>query len=316
MKCHLLVGTLLAIGGPLFLDAAGGPVIGGCPVFPADNIWNTAVDRAPVHASSDAFVKSIGVDSPLHPDFGSGLYAGAPMGIPFNIIRTSQPHVPIKFLYRDESDLSNYPIPPNPLIEGGPTATAGDRHILMVDTESCVLWEVYAASNEGGVWQGGSGAIFDLKCNCMRPDGRTSADAAGLPIFPGLVKYDEVAAGEIRHAIRFSVPKTRNQAVWPARHVASKLADPDYPPMGLRLRLKASFDVSGFPPQAQVILRALKKYGMIVADNGQPWFISGSPDSRWDNGALAELKRVHGAEFEALDTREMFVTHHSARAKQ
>jgi hypothetical protein len=252
----------------------------------------------------------------LHADFGAGLYQGASMGIPFQIIPGNQERVRIKFEYSSESDLSNYPIPPDVRIEGGPTSK-GDRHIILVDRDKCVLWEIFDAhAQPDGTWRAGSGAIFDLRCNCMRPDGWTSADAAGLPIFPGLVWYEEVAAGEIAHALRFTAPRTRKEAVWPARHAASKFANPEYPPMGQRFRLRASFDESGFSGQAQVILSALKKYGMFLADNGSPWFISGTPDERWNNGVLNELKRVKGADFEAVEGFELFVTHHSARARQ
>lgn len=288
------------------------PTIGGCPVFPADNVWNTPVGRLPVLPNSQALIASIGLDKHAHADFLSGDYAGGPVGIPFLLIPGNQKRVPIKFDYHDESDLSNYPIPPNAPIERGE-----DRHILLIDRDSCVLWEIYNATPQpDGTWHAGSGAIFDLKCNCMRPDGWTSADAAGLPIFPGLVRYDEVASGQIRHALRFTAPRTRKDHVWPARHEASKLADPKLPPMGQRFRLKPGFDVSGFSPQAQVILRALKIYGMILADNGSPWLISGAPDSRWNNAALAELHRVKGSDFEAVDGFDLFVTHHSARARQ
>lgn len=296
--------------------AAPGPAVGGCPAFPADNVWNTPVDKLAPHPQSDLLVNTIGADKPLHPDFGSGLYNGVPIGIPFNLIPGNQRHVPIKFDYRDESDLSNYPIPDNVAIEGGPDST-GDSHILLFDKDKCVLWEVFAAKRlADGTWQAGSGAVFDLTCNCMRPDGWTSADAAGLPIFPGLVRYDEVAAGEIRHALRFTAPQTLNGAVWPARHVASKLTGNQYPPMGQRFRLKASVDISSYPPDAQVVLRALKKYGMILADNGSSWFVSGAPDERWNNGALGELKRIKGSDFEAVDGFDLFVALNSARAQE
>jgi hypothetical protein len=296
--------------------AAEGPKIGSCPVFPADNVWNTRVDKLQRDAHSDAYVASIGADKPLHPDFGAGLSDGAPMGIPFNFISGDQKRVRVKFDYAGESDLSNYPIPPNAIVER-PADRNADHHILLVDRDNCVLWEVFAAAKQpDGTWHAGSGAIYDLTCNCMRPDGWTSADAAGLPVFPGLTRYDEVAAGEIRHALRFTVPKTRHDAVWPARHAASRLADAQLPPMGQRFRLKAGVDISGYSREAQVILRALKTYGMMLADNGGPWFLGGAPDERWNNTALNELKRIKGSDFEAVDGFELFVTHHSARARQ
>jgi hypothetical protein len=260
---------------------------------------------------SDAYVASIGGDKPLHPDFGPG-----GVGIPFNIIAGDQKRVRVQFQYRDESDLSNYPIPPNAVVErnGDPQ---GDRHVLMVDRDNCVLWEVFAAEKlPDGNWKAASGAIYDLKCNCMRPNGWTSADAAGLPIFPGLVRYEEVATGEIRHALRFTAQRTRRDSVWPARHAASRLTEAELPPMGQRFRLKAGVDLSGYSREAQVILRALKTYGMILADNGAPWFLSGAPDDRWKNNALDEMKRLKGSDFEAVDNFELFVAHHSARARQ
>jgi hypothetical protein len=291
------------------------PTVAGCPIFPADNIWNSRVEKLPLDPKSLDYIQSIGADKPLHADFGSGNYAGGPIGIPFVMVPGNQKRVHIVFDYRDGSDLSDYPIPPDAPIEGGP-GSRGDRHILILDRDNCVLWEIFAARPQpDGTWRAGSGAIFDLKCNCLRPDGWTSADAAGLPILPGLVRYEEVASGEIRHALRFSSPRTRNSAVWPARHFASRFSDPDSAPMGQRFRLKASFSLSGFSPDAQVILRALQVYGMMLADNGGAWFLSGTPDNHWRNGELEELKRVKGTDFEAVDVSELFVAHHSARSR-
>jgi hypothetical protein len=295
-------------------NVSAGPTIAGCPVFPSDNIWNTRVDRLPLDPKSQAYIQSIGSDKPVHADFGSGTYDGGPIGIPFVTVPGNQKHVRITFEYRDESDLSNYPIPPNPPIEGGPNSK-GDRHILIVDRDNCVLWEIYGARPQpDGSWKAGSGAIFDLTCNCLRPDGWTSADAAGLPILPGLVRYEEVASGEIRHALRFTAPHTRNNTVWPARHFASKLTNPDLPPLGQRFRLKAGFSLAGFSPEAQVILRALQQYGMMLADNGGAWFLSGTPNELWKDSVLEELKKVKGSDFEAVDVSDLFVAHHSARA--
>ena len=295
-------------------NVAGSPTVAGCPIFPPDNIWNTRVDRLAVDPKSQAYIQSIGADKPVHADFGSGTYDGGPIGIPFVTVPGNQKRVRIAFDYRDESDLSNYPIPPNPPIEGGPSSK-GDRHILIVDRDNCVLWEIYDARPQpDGSWKAGSGAIFDLTCNCLRPDGWTSADAAGLAILPGLVRYEEVASGEIRHALRFTAPRTRNNTVWPALHFASKLTDPNLPPLGQRFRLKAGFSLSGFSPEAQVILRALQQYGMMLADNGGAWFLSGTPNELWKNDVLQELKRVKGSDFEAVDASDLFVAHHSARA--
>jgi len=295
------------------------PQIAGCDVFPADNIWNVPVDTLPVDPNSDAYVASIGADAPLHPDFGSGDWppgSGSPIGIPYAVVPDTQPGITVTFDYADESDPGPYPIPPDPPIEGGPQSD-GDRHILILDRDDCVLYELfYAWPQPDGTWHAGSGAIFDLKSNALRPAGWTSADAAGLPILPGLVRYDEVAAGEIRHALRFTAPRTRRAYVWPARHFASELTDARYPPMGQRFRLRIDFDISGFSPEVQVILRALKKYGMMLADNGGPWFISGVPDERWDNDMLvSELRRVKGSDFEAVNVSSLMVHPDSAQAR-
>jgi hypothetical protein len=292
--------TFLAAG--LFaLPAAAAPGIEGCPVFPSNNAWNTPVDTMPRHENSDAYVATIGATTGVHPDFGT-VYQGAPIGIPFVTVSGAQARVPVTFDYADESDPGPYPIPPGAPIEGGEAST-GDRHVLAIDRDNCVLYEMFDAHPNGdGSWHAGSGAVFSLNSNAVRPKGWTSADAAGLPIFPGLARYDEVAAGEIAHALRFTAPQTRSAYVWPARHFASDLTGTQYPPMGLRMRLKAGFDLSGFSPPVQVILRALKKYGMILADNGSRWYISGAPDPRWDDDMLvSELASVKGSDFEAVD---------------
>ena len=291
------------------------PVVAGCEVFPFDNIWNTPVDALPVHPNSAAYIDSIGADATVHPDFGSGLWKGGPIGIPFIDVPGDQPRVAVSFYYDDESDLGPYPIPADAPIEGGADSD-GDRHVLVVERENCVLYELYDAHPQpDGSWVAGSGAIFNLRSHALRPAGWTSADAAGLPILPGLVRYDEVAAGEIRHAVRFTAPDTRRAYVWPARHFASSLTDERYPPMGQRFRLKADFDISGFSPDVQVILRALQRYGIILADNGSPWYISGAPDERWDNDILRELRQVHGADFEAVDVSSLMVDMDSGQAR-
>jgi len=290
--------------------------IAGCAVFPANNVWNTPVDRLPVDPNSFAYVATIGADKPLVPDFGSGTFQGGPIGIPFVVVPGSQPKVPLTFQYADESDPGPYPIPPDAPIEGG-SQSSGDRHVLVVDRDNCVLYEVFSSYPQSdGSWKAGSGAIFKLNSNALRHDTWTSSDAAGLPIVPGLVRYDEVASGEIRHAIRFTVPQTRRVYVWPGRHFASSLTGAQYPPMGARFRLKASFDISGFSPENQVILRALKKYGMLLADNGSSWFISGAPDDHWNNDRLRELRRVHGSDFEAIDESSLMVDPNSGQARQ
>ena len=298
----------------VWLAPLGAQTIGGCAAFPANNIWNTPIDSLPVSPNSAAYISSIGRTTGLHPDFGAGLWDGGPIGIPYVLVNASQARKPISFDYADESDPGPYPIPNNPPIEGGPNST-GDRHILIVDTTNCVLYEIYAAYPQpDGTWRGGSGAIFDLKANLLRPRGWTSADAAGLPILPGLVRYEEALAGEIRHAIRFTIHTTQRAFVWPARHYASSNTSTTVAPMGQRFRLRASFDVSSFPPLVQTILNAMKKYGIIVADNGSNWFISGAPDDRWNNDELATLSRVNGSDFEAVDVSSLMVNADSAQA--
>ncbi len=282
-------------------------VIGGCPVFPANNIWNTPIDDLPIHVHSDQWVNTIGRNTGFHMDFGSGMWDGGPIGIPFNIVGGSVPKVPVSFYYPDESDPGPYPIPSNPLIEHG-----SDRHILIVDSSTCTLYELFDASYSGGGWHAGSGAIWSLNSNALRPDMWTSADAAGLPILPGLVRYEEILSGEINHAIRFTAENT-NGYVWPARHLtADNPSALHIPPMGARFRLKASFNVSGYPPAMQVILNAMKTYGIILADNGSNWYVSGAPDPRWDNDMLHLLDDLTGNDFEAVDTAVLMVDYDSA----
>jgi len=280
--------------------------VGGCQVFPASNPWNERVDNLPVAKDSAAMIQAIGLDSTAHADFGSGLWDGSRIGIPYVVVSgRATPKVRPHFEYADESDKGPYPIPANVPIEGQPNAGDGDRHALIVDRDTCTLYELYALQRTGSGWTAGSGAIWQLGSNRLRPAGWTSADAAGLPILPGLARYDEVAAGAIDHALRFTAPRTRRAYVYPARHYASDSTDPSLPPMGLRVRLKASFDISSFPPQARVVLEALKRYGMILADNGSPWYISGAPDPRWSNDDLHSLGRLTGADFEVVDTSSL-----------
>jgi hypothetical protein len=274
--------------------------VGGRTVFPADNAWNREVTSEPVDPNSANLIASCGATRSLHPDFGT-VYEGVPWGIPYVPVRASQARVPVSFYYGDESDAGPYPIPPNAPIEGGANSS-GDRHVIVVDIDNWMLYELFDARpvNGGSSWTAGSGAIFDLTSNAMRPAGWTSADAAGLPIFPGLARYDEVAAGAISHALRFTCPTTRRAYVPPARHYASSQTSPNLPPMGMRVRLKASVDISTFPADAQVILTALKKYGMILADNGGGFFVSGAPDSRWNDANIDALKRIKGSDFEVV----------------
>jgi hypothetical protein len=254
-----------------------------------------------VHPNSDAIVRSIGLGDTMHADFGSGLWEGGPIGIPFVTIGARQPKVPVSFDYADESDRGPYPLPPRAPIEGGRNAD-GDRHVIVVDRSTCRLYELfYAYPRAGGArWTAGSGAIWNLRSNKLRPRGWTSADAAGLPILPGLARYEEVKRGRIEHALRFTAARTRAAFVYPARHFASDLTDPDLPAMGQRLRLKRGFDLSRFPRQARIVLRALKRYGMILADNGSPWYVSGAPHPGWSNDQLHALHQVPGRAFEVV----------------
>ncbi len=279
---------------PATLTAPTLPGAPDCPVFPATNAWNHRIDRWPVRGDSATLVGSIGASLKLHPDFGS--FAG--YGIPYNVVDAGQAGVRVAFEYADESDDVLYPIPAAPKMESG-----SDRHILIVDRDACRLYELYAASKAAnGSWSAGSGATWDLRSNALRPAGWTSADAAGLAILPGLVRYDEVASGEIRHAIRFTAPVTRRAYVYPARHYASSSTSAALPPMGLRVRLKASYDVSKLPPQARVIAVAMQRYGLILADNGSAWFFQGASDARFDDDQLNALKAIPGSAFEAVDT--------------
>jgi len=298
-----LVAALAAVVSALAGAAQAGapPQIAGCPVFPASNPWNQRVDTLPVAQDSAQLIASIGLDAPVHADFGSGLWDGHLIGIPYVVVHGRKtPKSRVRFDYADESDKGPYPIPRNVPIEGDPNPDGGDRHALIVDRDSCRLYELYALRRTSSGWAAGSGAIWNLRSNALRPAGWTSADAAGLPILPGLARWSDAATGAIDHALRFTAPRTRRAYVYPARHFASDSTDPSLPPMGLRVRLKASFDISGFPPQARIVLTALKRYGMILADNGSPWYISGAPSPRWSNDQLHTLGRVTGADFEVV----------------
>jgi hypothetical protein len=276
-----------------------------CPIFPADNPWNQQVNRLPVAANSAMYIAAIGLDAPVHPDFGT-VWDGAPNGIPYTVVGGSTRKVHVSFLYASESNRGPYPIPRNAPIEGGPHAT-GDRHVIVVDRATCTDYELWDAfpHDHGRRWSAGSGAIFHLRSDRLRPAGWTSADAAGLPILPGLARYDEVAADVIDHALRFTAPCTASQFIYPARHEASTCPSRWAPPMGLRVRLKASVDISRLPYQARVVAQALKTYGMILADNGSPWYISGAPNPRWNDAALHTLDELTGRDFEVVDTSSL-----------
>ena len=291
---------------PGLVSAHSLPGAPSCPVFPADNPWNQRVDRLPVARNSARIIAKIGLRDPVHPDFGSGLYAGEPIGIPFAVVSSRTRRVRVSFQYASESDRGPYPLPRGVPIEGG-YRSSGDRHVIVVDRSSCKDYELFAAyPHDGGKrWTAGSGAIFNLRSDHLRSAGFTSADAAGLPILPGLARYDEVARGVIDHALRFTAPCTAARYVYPARHEASTCHGASLPPMGLRVRLKASVNISGLPYQARVVAQALKRYGMILADNGSPWFISGAPNRGWNNDALHLLDRLTGRDFEVVNTSSL-----------
>ena len=293
-------GSATSLAATFKVSLGAGASLGGKQVFPADNPWNTPVDKADVDQNSAALIESIGLGTTLHPDFGAHWPKG-PFGIPYVVVKGSQKKVKVSFTYASESDKGKYPIPKNAPIEGGSKAK-GDRHVLVLDRDHWKLYELFNAKRVAGTtrWKAGSGAIFDLRSNKLRPAGWTSADAAGLPIFPGLVRYDEVKAGVITHALRFTVAETRRAYVSPARHYASDNTSTDLPPMGMRVRLKAGFDITRFPLQARIVLQAMKTYGMIVADNGSDWYVSGAPDKRWSDDQLGALKSVAGSNFEVV----------------
>jgi hypothetical protein len=310
VACALASAALLCTGVPADSrsrahrsrpHSAGAPSEFGCPILPAEDPLNEEVAGLPASPRSESYVASIGASAHLHPDFGTN----PSYGIPYTVVGAGQPKVPIKFTkYRSESDPGPYPVPPNAPIEGGGSRGRGDRHVLVAQEGSCILYELYDAHRraKGKSWTAVSGATFNLRSEALRPEGWTSADAAGLPIFPLLARYPEVSRGEIDHALRVTVPETQRGYIHPATHFASSSSDPSLPPMGLRLRLKAGYDLSGFHGQSLVILEALKRFGLIVADNGSPWFITGAPNSRWDDEDLEQIKQVPGSAFEAVET--------------
>ncbi|HEX5824431.1 MAG TPA: hypothetical protein VFY18_08250 [Candidatus Limnocylindrales bacterium] len=268
------------------------PPLSNCPIFPSSNVWNRSVAGLPVAANSSTMIAAIGSAVGLHPDFS----AAKRYGIPYNIVGPSTPQSTVTFLYDDESDHVGYPIPSAPIQERG-----SDHHILMVDTTACRLYELFDAAKKGS-WTAGSGATWNLTSNALRPETWTSADAAGLPIFPGLVRFDEIRSGQILHALRFTAPTTCNGYIYPARHEAGSTSCAADPPMGLRVRMKASVNIAGFAPDVRVLLQAMKTYGMLLADNGSAWFISGAPDPRWNDTVMHTLNQVHGSDFEVVDT--------------
>jgi hypothetical protein len=303
--CRLSLGIASAAAIALACAAASGasapassdPREYGCPLFPVNNPLNQDISHAPVDPRSAQYIASIGLTGHLHPDFGTN----PSYGIPYTVVGPHQPRVPIEFTaYGDESNPGPYPVPPDAPVEGA--GEPGDRHVLVLQQGTCKLYELYGAHRAGAGWDAESGAVFNLRSNALRPEGWTSADAAGLPIFPLLVRYPEVASGEIDHALRVTVARTQRGYIHPATHFASDSSDPDLPPMGLRLRLRASFSLAGFHGESLIVLRALKRYGLIVADNGSSWYITGAPDPRWNDDDLEQLERVPGSAFEAVRT--------------
>jgi hypothetical protein len=296
----LLLAPWLADARPAL---AAAPPTTACQIFPADNVWNADISKLPVHARSEQWLVSMNAaTSKLHPDFGA-----PPYGFPYNIVGNAHQTVAVTFQYADESDAGPYPVGADTLIE-----TGSDRHALIINRDSCTLYELYDLSGSGSSWTAGSGAIFPLGSNALRPLGWTSADAAGLPVFPGLVRWDEVQAGAITHAIRFTAQQTDRSFLWPARHQAGAAANPALPPMGARFRLRATYDTSHFSTQARVILRAMQHYGLILADNGSNWFFSGTEDAAWPDSLLTELKSIPASQFEAVDESSLMLSANSA----
>ena len=299
--CLVTFSLFLSLLAPKVVQAYQSADLSAVAVFPADNYWHWDISQFQVHPNSDNFVTSVGKTTQLHPDFGTA-YDGAPWGIPYVLVDKNQAKIPVNFTdYGDESDPGPYPIPLNALVEGT-DPLSGDRHTLAIDKDAKILYELYVAIPKTDHWDAACGAKFDLATNAMRPDGWTSADAAGLPILPGLVRYDEIAKGEIDHAIRVTVQTSQRKYIWPAQHYASSNTSPNSPPMGLRFRLKAGVDISKLPRGAKIVATALKKYGMIVADNGGDWYISGAPDDRMPDGEIDALKSLKGSDFEAVLT--------------
>jgi hypothetical protein len=283
-------------------------------MFPADNYWHADVSTLPMSPSSANWTSTIGTGRHVHADFGSGTWDGEPIGIPFTTVGAGQPRVPVSFDYDDESDPGPYPIPSDAPVEGGALST-GDRHVLVVDNSDCHLYEMFAAYPSSSSWKAGSGAVYDLRSDALRPAGWTSADAAGLPILPGLVRYDEVAAGTIDHAIRFTAPTTQTAYIWPARHQAGSTASAGAPPMGAWFRLRPDFDTSRFTGAARIIADAMKQHGIVLADNGSSWYLSGAPDPRWDNDNLHQLDVITGADFQAVDSGQLMADPNSGRTR-
>ena len=311
--------ALLGIGlapAPAAVSATGVPTVSHCQVFPADNYWNTKITHLPVNQHSRTWLQHMSPSSNLHPDFGPSYGAQpVPYGIPITVVTSAHPTVSVRFRYASESDRVHYPLGNDTRIEGG-WRSGGDRHAIVVNTSTCTDYETYDTRRSNGLWTAGSGAVFSLTSNQLRPNGWTSADAAGLPILPGLLRWSEVRSGHVDHAIRFTTNITDAQHIWPARHDASSVHNPSYPPMGARFRLRLSFDISHYRPAAQVVLRAMKQYGLVLADNGSPWYFQGAASRQWPVALLDALKRIPARAFQAVDTSVLKVAPNSAQARQ
>lgn len=319
MRSYLAAAAVAACAGAALPSAHALPPAGApaCPSFPANNVWHSDISKLPVHRRSKAWLASAGASTrKLHPDFGTSDDPEVPYGIPYTSVTGTHVKVPVSFEYADESDRVRYPLGADTKIEGG-RDSGGDMHAIVIDRATCKLYETFATTQDrSGRWHAGSGAVWDLKSNRLRPAGWTSADAAGLPIFPGLLRRDEVRAGKVDHAIRFTVARTDRSYVWPARHQAGVRRDANLPPMGARFRLKASYNISRLRPDTQIVLRALKKHGLILADNGSNWFFQGAADNRWKDDFIRELKSIPASAFEAVDASSLMVSPNSAQARR
>jgi hypothetical protein len=317
MKRTALAAVIVLLTASPALGSTSRPVEGtSCPVFPADNYWHADVSRLPVHTRSGQWISHMSPTRTLHPDFGPSYgEQPVPYGIPITTVAGSHPKVTVRFDYAGESDRVGYPLGSDTKVEGGQW-TSGDRHTVVIDVHACRVYETWATSKGGSSWTAGSGATWDLRSNRLRPSSWTSADAAGLPILPGLLRFEEVRAGLVDHAIRFTTDVTDRRFVWPARHQAGSVTSPSYPPMGARFRLKAGFSLAGYGRDAQVVLRAMTAYGLVLADNGSPWFFQGTADTRWTSPLLDDLKRVPARAFEAVDTARMVVNGNTGQARR
>ena len=315
-RAALALLAVLAVATPALATGTSKALPGtGCPAFPANNVWHSDISKLPLHPRSAQWLSHMSPTRRLHPDFGPSYGAQpVPYGIPITYVAGSHAKVSVRFSYASESDRVGYPLGSDTKVEGG-QMTSGDRHAIVVDKAACRVYETYATHRSGSAWVADSGATWDLRGNALRPAGWTSADAAGLPILPGLLRYDEIAAGKVDHAIRFTTNTTDRRFVWPARHQAGSVSNPAYPPMGARFRLKAGYTMSGARSDTVTVLRAMKAYGLLLADNGSPWFFQGSQDTRWPEALLDQLKAIPASAFEAVDSAKLMISASSAQSR-